>query len=437
MPASPSSLIEYVRDQPGMPQRPLRLGYTGQYLLLTALSGVPDPRDARGIRHPAPTVLALAVAAVLAGSRSFYAIGQWIAGAKQKTLKNLGARRAPATGRYLGPDEKTVRNLCSRVDADVLDLVLGQWVAHRCLLAGTAKARTGRKPSKGAKARRRAKAAGQRRARRSVEGRHRPRRPALAVDGKTTRGARTVDTRAPHLVAAITHTGSVLAQRQVAEKSNEITAFIPLLEPLPLAGVVVTGDAMQTQRANVRFLRKVKHAHFVFPALDNQPALHRRLDGLDWKAVPVTARTEDRDRGRVEIRTLQVLPAPAGLRFPHVRQVFLIERTVVEKGETSYQAMLYVTSLTAKQASPADLLAYVRGHWTVEALHWVRDVVYAEDASRVRTGNAPRVMASLRNVAISLLRASGVTNIAAALRHNARKDRKVLKQLGILTSVNR
>lgn len=72
----------------------------------------------------------------------------------------------------------------------------------------------------------------------------------------------------------------------------------------------------------------------------------------------------------------------------------------------------------------------------MEALHWIRDVVYAEDASRVRTGNAPRVMASLRNVAISLLRASGVTNIAAALRHNARKDRRVLKQLGILTSTN-
>jgi predicted transposase YbfD/YdcC len=254
------------------------------------------------------------------------------------------------------------------------------------------------------------------------------------VDGKTTRGARTADTRAPHLVAAVTHTGSVLAQRQVAEKSNEITAFIPLLEPLPLTWVVVTADAIQTQRANARFLRKVKKAHFVFPALDNQPTLHRQLDGLDWKAVPVTARTEDRDRGRVEIRTLQVLPAPAGLRFPHVKQVFLIERTVVENGETSYQAMLYVTSLTADQAGPSDLLAYVRGHWTVEALHW--DVVYAEDASRIRTGNAPRVMASLRNVSISPLRLASATNIAAALRHNARKDRIVLKHMGMLASAN-
>jgi hypothetical protein len=72
----------------------------------------------------------------------------------------------------------------------------------------------------------------------------------------------------------------------------------------------------------------------------------------------------------------------------------------------------------------------------MEALHWVRDVVYAEDASRVRTGNAPRVMATLRNVSISLLRLAGVTNIAAALRHNARKDRRILKHLGMLTSTN-
>ncbi len=69
----------------------------------------------------------------------------------------------------------------------------------------------------------------------------------------------------------------------------------------------------------------------------------------------------------------------------------MIERTVTQKGKTTYQAMLYVTSLSAEQASPADLLAHIRGHWTVEATHWVRDVTYGEDASRVRTGNAPRI----------------------------------------------
>jgi hypothetical protein len=111
-----------------------------------------------------------------------------------------------------------------------------------------------------------------------------------------------------------------------------------------LVDVVVTADAMQTQRAHARFLRQVKHAHFIFPVLENQPGLFTQLDRLDWKDVPVTAWTVDRDRGRHELRTIQVLPTPPGLRFPHVGQVFLIERTVTHKGKTSYQAMLYVTS---------------------------------------------------------------------------------------------
>jgi predicted transposase YbfD/YdcC len=120
--------------------------------------------------------------------------------------------------------------------------------------------------------------------------------------------------------------------------------------------------------------------------------------------VPVTAWSVDDDRGRHELRTIQVLPAPPDLNFPHVAQVFLIERTVTEKGRTTHRAMLYVTSLTAEQADPADLLAYVRQHRGIEVLHWVRDVTFREDASRIRAGDAARVMATLRNVSISLLR---------------------------------
>jgi hypothetical protein len=77
-----------------------------------------------------------------------------------------------------------------------------------------------------------------------------------------------------------------------------------------------------------------------------------------------------------------------------------------------------VTSLTAAQASPARLADWIRGHWGIEALHHIRDVTFAEDASQVRTGTAPRAMASLRNLAIGILRARGARNIAAALRHN-------------------
>jgi len=189
---------------------------------------------------------------------------------------------------------------------------------------------------------------------------------------------------------------------------------------------------MQTQRKNARWLREVKNAHFVFPVLDNQPTLFDRLDALDWASVPVTAWSVDDDRGRHELRTIQVLPAPPDLNFPHVAQVFLIERTVTIKGKATHQAMLYITSLTAEQADPADLLAYVRQHWSIEVLHWIRDVTFREDASRIRTGSTPRVMATLRNAVVSLLRIHDTVNIAAALRYNARKTRRILKLLQLL-----
>jgi predicted transposase YbfD/YdcC len=211
-----------------------------------------------------------------------------------------------------------------------------------------------------------------------------------------------------------------------------VPQFKLLLAGLELAGAVVTADGLHTVRGHARFLREDKQAHYVFQVLENQPNLFAALNTLPWRQVPIAARTEQRDRGRHEVRTIQVIDAPEHIRdlFPHVQQVFLVERRITEHDQTTYQAVLHVTSLTAAQASPADLLAYVRTHWTIEnRVHWVRDVTYGEDASQVRTGNAPRVMAAFRNLAISLLRLADITNIAAALRYNARDDRRVLNHL--------
>jgi hypothetical protein len=91
-----------------------------------------------------------------------------------------------------------------------------------------------------------------------------------------------------------------------------------------------------------------------------------------------------------------------------------------------------ITNLTAVQANPAELADYIRDHWAIEAHHHVRDVTYTEDASRIRTGTAPHAMASLRNLAIGILRAAGHTNIAKALRHNARDALRPLNLLGIM-----
>jgi hypothetical protein len=148
-----------------------------QYLL-DLLAQVPDPRKRRGKRHALAGLLAVGIATVIAGSRSFAAIGQWAAGAGPEALAVLGAARGPA-------EESTFRRAFALVSADVLDRVLGAWLHTRVVQAGG--------------------------------------RLVVAIDGKTVRGAKNKNGRAPHLVAALAHgIGAVLGQVAVEERSNEI-----------------------------------------------------------------------------------------------------------------------------------------------------------------------------------------------------------------------
>ena len=121
-------------------------------------------------------------------------------------------------------------------------------------------------------------------------------------------------------------------------------------------------------------------------------------------------------------------PAPSWIEFEGAAQVAQLRRTVTRNGKKTVEVVYLITS--DREADPATLAAWVRGHWHIEnKLHWVRDVTYQEDKSLVRTGNAPRVMASLRSLAISLLRLDGHANIAAANRHYARDPQRTLKLL--------
>lgn len=140
--------------------------------------------------------------------------------------------------------------------------------------------------------------------------------------------------------------------------------------------------------------------------------------------------------GRLEQRVIEVLPAPEDLGFPGAAQVFQITRYRTNQATRTRHAetVFGITSLTPDHAGPAHIAAYLRGHWQIEnRLHWVRDMTYGEDASRLRTGTAPRAMATLRNLAISALRTAGHTNIAAGLRHMARNPTRPLQLLGIPT----
>jgi hypothetical protein len=166
----------------------------------------------------------------------------------------------------------------------------------------------------------------------------------------------------------------------------------------------------------------------------NQPALHQQLKALPWREVPVADHTRDRGHGhgRVEARRLQVTSI-GGLDFPHATQAIRVTRRVRPLAGRRWRTVTVyaVTSLTAAQAHPARIADWIRGYWGIEALHHLRDVTFAEDACQARTGAAPRVMASLDNLAIGILRARGDRNIAAALRRNARDATRVLPLLAI------
>ena len=265
-----------------------------------------------------------------------------------------------------------------------------------------------------------------------------PARRAAAVDGKERKLAKAGQNKKVHLLAAVTHVpGLVIAQDRIAKsgKANEITHFRPLLEPLPLDDVLITADAMQTTRDNARFLREVKHAHFLWPVLGNQPKLQEQLNALPWETAPVAAATSEISRGRIETRTIRVLPAPQDTGFQDAEQAILIERytTYKKKGQwlTRAEAVLYITSLAADQTTPEDLLAHVRGHWRIEHAHWLRDVIWKEDKSLIRAGNAPQVWSAITNLVITLFRIHGVTSYTEETRRCAQDPRRTLRLLDL------
>jgi predicted transposase YbfD/YdcC len=366
--------------------------------LVQALAAVPDRRDPRGVVHPLTGVLATAVAAVLAGARSAAAVAEWASDAPQQILAGLGVWRDPLTGWRRAPDESTFRRILAGVDADALDDTIGRWI-----LASRPQAGTGRR--------------------------------VYSVDGKTLRGSGSAGAQV-HLLAVLDqHTETVLGQVNVTGKTNELTRFRPLLDPLDLTGVVVTADALHTQREHARWLTEDKQAGYVFTAKKNRPRLYRQLTALPWAKIPVQDETGQRGHGRYDIRRLQVVTCTGALAldFPHAVQALRIRRRRLNlaTGRWSTVTLYAITNLTAAQASPADLADALRGHWSIEVLHHIRDTSYAEDTSRMRTGNAPRVMATLRNTAISLLRLAGITTITKALRRNSRNPYRPLQLLGI------
>ena len=222
--------------------RPMKLSVRNSDDLIQVLRGLPEPRKARGIRHQKASILAVAICAVLSGARSYTAIGEWAQRCSQNLLRRLRCRKDPHSGLYAPPTESTIRRLLQAIDVEAVDRALRGWLSQ---LAG-------------------------------------PRSGAIAIDGKTLRGARRADNTQVQLLSAFVHQqGITVAQQAVDPQSNEIPAARELLQPLDLAGQVVTADALHTQTELASYLKQDKGAEYCFTVKDNQPTLKEDIATLE------------------------------------------------------------------------------------------------------------------------------------------------------------
>ena len=256
--------------------RVVESGPCGQGLAAGAwqkLEALPDPRSPRGRIYPLACLVAVALCAfTAAGNDRLTAVGQWIRRASQADLARLRAPWDPMAGRYRVPDEKTIRVVLDRLDPRAL---------ARALLGPRPDSRRGGgRPAasvRGYRARHRA---------RQRETLARGRLRAVAVDGKTSRGARRGDGTRVHLLGVAEHGGHLLDHLEVDVKHNETSHFTELLGPVDLAGAVVTFDALHTVRANLDWLVSQKDAQYIAVVKRNQPLLHAQVRALPWAQVP-------------------------------------------------------------------------------------------------------------------------------------------------------
>lgn len=357
--------------------------------LFEAFGTLHDQRDARGVRYALVTVLVLMVLAKLAGENHLRGIAQWVrrrAGLLAAALA-LAQAQAPHATTYS-------RVLGHAIAIEEFERVSRDFFA--------------RQPQAGT----------------SV---------VISFDGKTMRGTIPAgQSRGVHLLAAfLPDEGWVVFQVEVGSKENEIPAMGRVLKILDLRGKIVTGDALLAQR-HLSLQIVQAGGDYLWVIKGNQPETRQDLEQLfgaehcspghspaahaDFR----TAETVEKERGRIERRTITVSSALKDyLDWPGVEQVFRLERhfTRVKDGKITHQVVYGVTSLPARQANPERLLALTRKHWQIEnGLHYRRDGTLQEDRCTLRTGHAAQAMALINNLVLGLLLRRGIRNVPDARR---------------------
>jgi len=204
--------------------------------LLLRLRRLPDVRKPRGIRHPYFTVLTIAIAALLGGEKTYASLAEWAGRLTQNQLKRLRARFDKKRKRFIPPSEPTIRRVLQSADVESVEQCLGEWLL-------------------------------------GIADDH-----AIAIDGKTLKGAKRDNGTQVHLLSAFLHNQAVtVSQLEVDEKTNEIPMIKPLLDDLDIKGKVVTADALHTQVKTAHYIVKEKEADYLFIVKDNQKTLREDI----------------------------------------------------------------------------------------------------------------------------------------------------------------
>ncbi len=359
--------------------------------LYEVFATIPDPRSKHGLRYELAYLLICLVAALLCNCDSTLAVAQWCRDQRLLLIRLFGPRR------FLCPSDSLYRKLLPRLAAEHIEWTLADWI--RTTLCAQ------------------------------------PEDP-IALGGKTVRGAGKDEQPAPHLLSFRTHQSQeTLLQVAVSEKTNEIPVAQALLPCLPLQGRVCTADALHTQKDFMRCVDALG-GKTVLTVKNNHPTLYADLSTYfaDLHASFEQCSTLDLHRGRIEKRSIRVSTEMNSYLadWPLIEQVAELTRTVTVRktGKTSQEVVYLITALTPQEADPHRLLELVRGHWGIEnSSHYVRDVTFQEDRSQLRSGQAPQIMAALRNLAITLIHRQGSSRIAATRRHFASHPRQAFRLL--------
>jgi predicted transposase YbfD/YdcC len=355
------------------------------------LAKLTDTRKARGKRYSLVMVMTVIILAKLCGQNEVVEIADWAENQREELIELLGLERKTM------PHHNTYRRILGQhVYAEEIENIFGEYMQQ------------------------------------GEQG------CVYAVDGKAVKGMREKDDPESKYLLSVydVDQGKTLAQLSIGRKENEITKIKPLLEKVEIDEKIVTADAMHTYRRLSGYILE-RQGDYVLPVKENQPRLYRDLEFLFSPDHPdpgfgkiktdfLQAKTVNKGHGRIEIRSITTSEMMNTYsNWPGLAQVYRLEREFrwLRKGKVireSKEVEYGITSLSRQSLSAKALLNVRRKHWGIEnGSHYRRDVTFKEDALRMTVGDTGKIVASIHNLSIGIIKQAGHQNVAKARRYYA------------------